>query len=253
MLSHGILSQMQYPAEVAVPTPWVTDSLLGYWDANNSTSYGGSGTTWTDLSSTGANLTHQGTPSFTAASSGFPAYFALDSSTTSNDYFTVTNSALGQAANNTGMTVQALVYITTWGTPSVSYIAGNDSNTNGGWRLKAQILSSINKFALQPWDIVDNAFNIASGGGNSNGTWYFVTATNDWSTGQGDVSVNNGTVVTTSSGTGTPNGSHSTFTIGKAPSLSDFFKGRISAVMVYSKELTSGEITQNYNYVTSQY
>ena len=253
MLAHGILSQMQYPAEVAVVTPWVTDSLIGYWDANNSTSYGGSGTTWTDLSSTGANLTHQGTPSFTAAASGVPAYFALDSSATGTDYFTVTNSALGEAVNNTGMTIQALVYITTWGTPTVNYIAGNDSNTNGGWRLKAQVLSSSNKFALQPWDIVDNAFNIVDAGGNSNATWYFVTATNDWSAAQGEVSVNNGSMTTTSITSGAPNGSHSTFTVGKAPTLSDFFKGRISAVMVYSKVLTSGEITQNYNYVTGQY
>ena len=253
MLAHGILAQSQYAAEVAAASPWVTDGLIGYWDANNSTSYGGSGTTWTDLSSTAANLSYQSSISYTAGTRGLPSYFAIDSTADGNAYFTVTNSALGEVANNTGMTIQALVYVTTWGTPSVSYIAGNDSNSNGAWRLKAQVLGGSNKFALQPWDVVDNAFNIVDAGGNSNGTWYFVTATNDWSAGQGEASINDGSMTTTATSTSTPNGSHSTFTVGKAPSLSDLFKGRISAVMVYDKVLSSAEITQNYEYVTGQY
>jgi hypothetical protein len=135
----------------------------------------------------------------------------------------------------------------------VSYIAGNDSNTNGAWRIKAQVLGGSNKFALQPWDAVDDAWNISDVGGNSNGTWYFVTTTNDWTAGEGQASVNDGTMTATATSTNTPGGSESTFTIGKAPSLSDLFKGRISAVMVYNKVLSSGEITQNYNYVTGQY
>jgi len=256
MLAHGILSQMQYAAETAVPAPaWVTDGLIGYWDATNTDSYPGSGTTWTDLSSTGANLAYQSTPSYGAAGTNTPAYFSIDSTSDSNAYFSVTNSTLAEVSNGGAMTVQALVYITTFGTPSVSYIAGNDSNSNGAWRVKAQVLSSLNKFALQPWDSLDNAFNIVNtnAGGLSNGRWYFVTATNDWSAGSGTAATAPVDLVTTSTSTSTPNGSKSTFTIGKAPSLSDLFKGRISAVMVYNKVLSGAEITQNYNAIRDQY
>ena len=233
-----------------LPSSWVTDSLLGYWDANNATSYGGSGTTWTDLSGNSKNLTHQSSPSYTGATGGDPGYFAIDSVASSTDYFSITDDTLAQLNNNTGLTIHALVYITDFS--ALRYIVGSNSTANGAWRVKAQNISG-NKFAYQPWDSVGNAFNVLSVGGQSPTTWYFVTLTHDWATATGEVSVDDGSMNSTGTSTNTPSFTGGTMTVGNAPATGDAFKGRISAVMVYNKVLSSGEITQNYNYVTGQY
>ena len=52
----------------------VTDGLVLALDAANVKSYGGSGTTWTDLSGKGNNGTINGSPSYTSTS---PKYFTL--------------------------------------------------------------------------------------------------------------------------------------------------------------------------------
>lgn len=52
----GIYSlKSQYKYAASLPPPPVTDSLVLYLDANNTESYPGSGTTWTDLSGNGNN------------------------------------------------------------------------------------------------------------------------------------------------------------------------------------------------------
>lgn len=59
--------------------PWtlstITTGLTMWLDANNSASYSGSGTTWADLSSNGADQTLVGSPTYTA---GTPSYFSFD-------------------------------------------------------------------------------------------------------------------------------------------------------------------------------
>lgn len=59
------------PAEATMPT----GSLLVDLRANNSSSYGGSGTTWTDLSGNGLNATLQGSPTWSSTNGG---QFAMD-------------------------------------------------------------------------------------------------------------------------------------------------------------------------------
>ena len=60
----------------------VTDGLVGYYDAGNTNSYSGSGTTWNDLS----NNTNHATISGSTFNSNFGGYFANDGS---NDLITV--------------------------------------------------------------------------------------------------------------------------------------------------------------------
>ena len=65
-----------------IPEEVVTDGLVGYYDAGNTNSYGGSGTTWNDLS----NNTNHATISGSTFNSNFGGYFANDGS---NDLITV--------------------------------------------------------------------------------------------------------------------------------------------------------------------
>ena len=57
--------------------PLVTSGLTLQLDAGNSSSYPGSGTTWTDLAGTQQNITLVNSPTFT---SGTPAYFTFNGS-----------------------------------------------------------------------------------------------------------------------------------------------------------------------------
>lgn len=63
---------------VAAATDIIQTNLVRYYDAGNSTSYGGSGTTWTDLMSSGYNLTLTNGPTFTSDGAG--SYFTFDGS-----------------------------------------------------------------------------------------------------------------------------------------------------------------------------
>lgn len=55
-----------------------TDNGLCVLDANNSTSYGGSGSTWSDISSGGYDGALTNTPTFVAGSNGGPSVFDFD-------------------------------------------------------------------------------------------------------------------------------------------------------------------------------
>jgi hypothetical protein len=74
------------PGAIATPSI-VTAGLVRWYDAGNTSSYPGTGTTWTDLQGSGYNLTLQNGPTFT--SSGVGSYFTFDGS---NDYILFPNS-----------------------------------------------------------------------------------------------------------------------------------------------------------------
>ena len=66
----------------------VTDSLVFCLDSANTKSYGGSGTTWTDISGSGNNGTLTNGPTHTSGAGG---YFTFDGS---NDYVTTSNTTI---------------------------------------------------------------------------------------------------------------------------------------------------------------
>ena len=183
MLAHGILAQSQYAAPPAGPA-YVTDGLVGYWDANNGSSYPGSGTTWTDLSGNGYDTTATGTPSYT---SGTPSYFTFN-----QDYqFKVVNTTAAQTTNG-DHTWFVAVNIDNW----VNY-QGICGTTDGGSviqgtsRMKAQTDSSQNRFAIQNWNNISNATNAWAAANYSTGTWYIIGGTMSWTSNTNEIFINN--------------------------------------------------------------
>ena len=258
MLAHGILSQMQYAGIAAAAPTWVTDGLIAYWDANNATSYGGSGDTWTDLSGNGYDLTKQGgSVSFTGATGGDPAYFGI---TDSNFYWRNTaDAALAQFAG-TDCTILGLVSVPSFSNPG--YWAGATVNGNISGTLKGTYRTNIGQSGAatvrnQVWDNVDDAYSATSAATLTTNTFYFLGFTTEWGTGHQawiDASTS-GTPASTGTQpvSPTPNAfavGHSFYARGDS---SDQFTGKISAVMVYNKVLSSEEMTQNYDYITGQY
>jgi hypothetical protein len=142
-----------------------TSGLLVKLDANNASSYGGSGTTWTDLTGNGYNGILTNGPTFTSSA---PKYFALDGD---NDYINITNVAALQpgVGGTSGVTAIIWAYITSYaafdGIISKQYGAStydgfslvfnttnrlrlqmNGGSVNGGYES-----ASTNVFSLNTW------------------------------------------------------------------------------------------------------
>lgn len=230
----------------AVGPTYVTSGLLGYWDANDSTSYPGSGTTWYDLSPNGYDLTINGSPSFTE---GTPNYWTMGSS----KYMSIAQTALSELTENDEYTIFAAAYITNF---TFNNIVSNNRTNTGGFRLKAQAFGGAtgNRFSWQPWDNNDNAYNAyADASYGSTNTWYVVGLTHDWVAANGPVTmqVNGGTAATTNTSTAKPTYTTANFYVGGDPGNS--LTGRIAMAMVYNRKLTSDEMTQNFDYFASTY
>lgn len=142
-----------------------TSGLLVKLDANNASSYGGSGTTWTDLTGNGYNGVLTNGPTFTSSA---PKYFVLDGD---NDYINITNAAALQpgVGGTSGVTAIIWAYITSYasfdgliskqfGSPSYDgfSLVFNTTNRlrlqmNGGSVNGGYDSASTNVFSLNTW------------------------------------------------------------------------------------------------------
>jgi VCBS repeat-containing protein len=91
LISGNVTFISAQPAHATMPS----SNLLLDLRANNSSSYGGSGSTWTDLSGNGLNATLQGSPTWSSANGG---QFAMDGT----DHFTLPS---GFANFSTGISI----------------------------------------------------------------------------------------------------------------------------------------------------
>ena len=241
MLYNKKLTQAQikqnYDALKHVYTPgFVTTDLLLLLDANETSSYPGSGTTWYDISGNGSNMTLVNTPTYV---SGTVSYFDFNGTT--------------QFATGTGVTVPTTAY-----TKSVwfwvdAYVANNivsGYNNVGGHFLymgnSTKIL--VGHHNQNP----PNAFNTYQSTDTiSLNTWYNVTVTFNTTSGfkiyincQLDSSHN---MTLAHLGSGTTN-------LASYGNTGDnFMNGRISKVYTYNRVLSATEILQNFDADRSQF
>jgi len=142
-----------------------TSGLLVNLDANNASSYSGSGTTWTDLTGNGYNGVLTNGPTFTSTA---PKYFVLDGT---DDYINIANAVALQPGIGGTNAVTAIIwaYITSYaafdGLISKQYGAGTYDgfsltfqtsnrltlNMNGGSVNGNYVSASTNVFSLNTW------------------------------------------------------------------------------------------------------
>ena len=227
---------------------YVTSGLLAYWDANNASSYSGTGTTWYDLSGNSRNLTIVGSPTFT---SGTPSYFDFGGST--SKYCRVADAALSEITENNEYSWFTAVYVTNF---TFNVIFGNNRTANGGFRLKAQAFGGAtgNRLSYQPWDQSSNAYNCYAGSTyNATDTWYVNGGYHSWTATNGpcDMYVNAGAATTTNTSTSKPTFTETYFYLGG--DSSNALSGRVGMCMLYNKKLSSAEFTQNFDFFKSTY
>lgn len=210
--------------------PIVSSGLTLQLDAGNSSSYPGSGTTWTDLAGTQQNITLVNSPTYT---SGTPAYFTFNGS---NQYGT----GAGAVLTTTSYTKSVWFYLNAYADNNLV------SSATGGHFM---FMYSSNKIycghANWPSYIVyPSTANI------SLSTWYNATLT--FNTTDGMVLYINGTQDSTYTANKTAHGGDSSTNVATFGG-GNLLNGRIAKVYCYNRSLTSAEVLQNYNVDKSQF
>lgn len=209
----------------------VTDGLTLRLDAGNATSYGGSGTTWTDIAGTQQNITLVNSPSYT---SGTPSYFTFNGS---SQY----GYGSGAVLTSTSYTKSVWFYLN-------SYSPNNNlvSSATGGHFM---FMAATNKIysGHANWS---NYLAYPSTGTISLSTWYNVTLT--FNTTDGMTLYINGIQDSTYTADKNAHGGNSSTDIASFGG-SNLLDGRISKVYCYNRSLTSEEVLQNYNFDKAEF
>ena len=218
-----------------------TNGLLIELDASNSSSYGGSGTTWTDIRS-GYNGTLTNGPTYTATA---PKYFTFDGT---DDYVNIADNAAIRPSIGGTVTGIIWAYVTSYvafdGLISKQFGAGtydgfslcfntnnrvmlnmNGSSVNGNY-----VSANTNVFALNTWTMFSCV--VRFGGGAGNPSKVYVNATEVVSAANGESSIPSNTAplrLVSGIQEGTP-----------------YPACRVGAFYYYNRNLTSTEIDTIY-------
>lgn len=215
---------------VAPPTNIITDGLRLYLDAGVSTSYPGSGTTWSDISGYGNNFTLVNGPTYTTESGGGIVFDGT------NDY------ATGPNANTFGITADCTIEAIIKPTQAV-----------GGTLFRFQANEGVRGlFAHAPYidgyyfDSVGQRISFIDGT-LINQNAYFVFRRRTTPSPYREIIRNS---VQRAADTNVP----STMTLNANPVLlsaipadAEYYKGNFYVFRVYNRALTDAELTQNYN------
>ena len=226
-----------------------TTSLLAtnrvvYLDANNSSSYSGSGTTWTNLASSGAySATLNGSPTFNTTADPGNNYFEFNPGAATGQYAQINQAAAINPTANNPFTIQMWVRIKNVGSQGTLVSKVFTSASYDGYALGYR---SDNKLQLHANGSQVNYFDSVSGVLSSG--WVLYTANVQFGNGggrQNKIFVNGRQVMnTTNTDTGIPsNNQNMTFPTG--------FYGEgecdIGQFYYYGAELTTTQIIQNYD------
>ena len=209
----------------------VSSGLTLHIDAGNSSSYSGSGSTWTDIAGTADNITLVGSPTYT---SGTPSYFTFNGST--------------QYGTGSGTNVVPTTAYTKFVWFYLNALADNNlvSSATGGHFMFMNSTSNL-YCGNANWPVYTV---FASATSFSTGIWYNATVT--FSTTNGMTLYVNGAfdaTYTANKAAHVGNGSTNVAAFGAG----NLLNGRISQVLCYSRELSAAEVLQNYNATKSKF
>lgn len=220
----------------------VTDGLILHLDAQNPSSYPGSGTDWYDLTNNNNDATLYNTPTFETTDLNQKIF---DFDDTSLEYAAIPN--LGTLSN---WTIEAWFKILTPLTSKEASIICNEYNgsnlnfsmgTNGGTKeLSVGFFDGGWRFTTGFTPVLD--------------TWYHVVGTYDGSSIKQYV---NGTLYGSPvSYAGSPQSGGQTFLMKKwdgSPSSNILIDGKLAVALIYNRALNSTEVSQNYNALSPRY
>ena len=186
---------------------------------------------------------------------------------------TITATSLTYASNNTFSFDGSTSYLSTpytQSTPNIFTVEAlinsteHSSDTNigkiilmsygfyNGWIFSLNGTTSLLQLRHHNFTNSTTSYNVASTTGLSLNTWYHIAATDDGTTVK--LFVNGSQVATTASAPSTTN-SPMTLHVGAWPGAGSavFFKGQIASSKVYTRALTAGEISHNFEAIRGRY
>jgi hypothetical protein len=217
----------------------VTSGLVLNLDAGNIASYGGSGTTWTDVSGNGRNFTWSSTPSFTSI--GSSSYFSTSG-----------NRCTGPASNSFGID-------NTSGYTIFLVSKQNALAQSSAFKFYGSVALNRGIFSHCTWD--DNVIyfdqggstppgsrtSVASGGSTTWNIWVFRRLSNS---SERSISKNGSTLITNTAGAANIDLNSTGVDLGSSDEFggnSSTWNAQLNSFIVYNRGLSDGEITQNYN------
>ena len=210
----------------------VTSGLSLYLDAANSSSYPGSGTTWTDISGNNRNGSLTNGPTFNSSNGGSIVFDGT------NDFVSVASDA--NILSTTAYTKTVWFYVTSFSTDN-NLISAGSSGQHALWLFTS---NKLNAGHNGNWNTVVSTTTLVLN------RWYFGSVT--FNNTSGWVLYLNGVQESTSVSTTTFTGT-GTISIGSYQNLGNYFTGRIATATVYNRVLSSSEILQNYNATKSRF
>jgi len=228
---------------------FITDQLTIKLDAGNSSSYPGSGTTWTDLSGLNRNATLINGASYSPIKGGVINFDGT------NDYASVPYNIDFRFSATDFKTVQYWVKFNALESKffgaAFTGAAGFDGwgiGTSPTGQIRFLTNTTIEKYTDTPTSTV------------TTGTWYFVTAVFKISNVIGDIKlyvndtnvVSNGRHGNSTGIVGTPALQLGTL-LGGVAGQDNYFNGAIGEFYMYNKALTAQEISDNYNATKDRY
>jgi len=213
-------------ADKWAPSVLVTSGLVVNLDAGNSTSYPGSGTTWTDLSGNGNNGTLVNSTGYSSADGGALVFDGT------NDYVNLGAVQVNTASGTIGFWV------------NLDSNGGRFFGRHGNFEVRFDVS---NQLALD----FGASTSLTSSRTSWTGAWLYVVITWSQSSNTSSLYVNNvldntGSCNTVSSLTGDMH-------IGRSSASAQYIDGKLSVFHSYNRILTAAELTQNYNTLKGRY
>ena len=220
----------------------VVDSSLKLWlDAAQTTSYSGSGSTWTDLSGNANNGTLVNAPSFISNDGG--GCIQLDGI---NDHITLPTTGFAPASLTIDYWIKRI--------SDEGYFWIIDNSDQPELRM---LFTSSGKLQIYFYDDGGYFSTALSSTTFSTASWYNITAA--LTNGLQNVYINGNQEIITTTGTytGNPGGNAGEHTLGTynrpGAGYGGYANVRIGSYKFYNRVLTAAEITQNYNALQSRY
>ena len=232
----------------------VQDGLVLNLDAGASTSYPGSGTSWTDLSGNGNTGTLVNGVGYSGSNGGSLSFdgtndYVTTPITTTYQNFTLNCWFYNTSSSKTG---RALISKNSYFATKTNDWPVNLALNNLGTTVSIRITSGTSFFVTTP-----STGSIISAALSSLNTWYNVSATYD------KQNLNlylNGVLANTTPNTiSLPNNTGRVWTIGRTAiengggAGDTQYNGNIAQVSIYNKALTEAEVSQNFNALRSRF
>jgi hypothetical protein len=221
----------------------VTNGLVLAFDAGNTKSYPGSGTTWTDLSGNSNTGTLTGGPTYSSTNGGAIVFDGI------NDYVLVSSSA-SIPYSSTARTVSIWFYTntTTWAADVNNLFFYGSSGNGNSFGIDFSTYPS-----MEVWTYGGAGRDLTFSTTYSQVGWKNITVTYDGAT--TILIYENGTFTQTLTLVAACTTPSSSVYIGSLdPSIvSGYYDGNIAQVSIYNRALTAAEVLQNFNALRGRY